>query len=178
EQSSAEGLLRDLRARILDGVTRLSDELARDRVSATALMLRDGLLEVRCVGYRRPEGTAGIFHNKRLIFVDRQGDVVTATGSPNETGSGLGGNFEELTLHMSWNGQNYTRAHTERFEEVWTGQDDRLMTLPVDAHFANDLLRALDGTSPSKPGVRSGARLAIDLVGSSPLLGALNSSLA
>jgi superfamily II DNA or RNA helicase len=133
-----------LRGRLLDGVSRLTDELHRDRVHAVAWMLKDGFLKVRTAGRTKNEAGFGIFHSKRLIFTDGDGDVVAATGSPNETASGLGGNYEEVTVHMSWSDPSgYVARHVDRFEDIWAGRDADLDVLELDEAFADELLNAL-----------------------------------
>lgn len=174
--SRLDELISRLRRRILEGVSTLSSELERNRVEAAAWMMRDGVLEVRCVAPRSSEGPQGIFHNKRLIFADQWGELVTATGSVNETSAGLGSNFEELTIHTSWESPSYTAAHSERFETVWEGKDSRLTTVPLDPDFAHELISAL--RPPSVP-VGKGSRRAsqvLEVLTESPFLSALNSS--
>lgn len=139
-----------LKQRLLEGVATLADELARDRVETVAWMLKDGLLTVRCAGPRVSGGPTGIFHSKRLILVDGRGDIVAATGSPNETVSGLGANYEEVTVHMSWSDPNgYVQRHTERFDDVWSGTDEYLDVVELDEAFADELLAALRPTRAS-----------------------------
>lgn len=175
--SQLDELMNRLRRKILDGVSSLSNELERNRIEAAAWMMRDGLLEVRCAAPRPSQGAPGIFHNKRLIFTDRFGDVVTATGSVNETGAGLGRNFEELTIHTSWESPDYTTAHSGRFEAVWEGRDARIATTPLGPDFASELLDALSsGVNLGRNGAR--AQQALDVLTNSPHLGALNSSRA
>lgn len=171
-------LMAGFRARILDGVSTLRGELERNRVQTVAWMMRDGLLEMKAVTPRIEGGLHGIFHNKRLMFVDRNGEMVTATGSVNETAAGLGGNFEELTVHTSWGSPEYTKAHASRFEAVWEGQDERLATLPIDPGFAKDILLALRGGSQVPIASSRGSEVVAKVLTRSPFLAALNCSLA
>lgn len=177
-QSELDALIMRLRSRILEGVSTLRSELERDRIEAAAWMMRDGLLEVRCVAPRLSIGSHGIFHNKRLIFEDREGNLVTASGSVNETGAGLGGNFEELTIHTSWDSPSYTEAHANRFETVWTGRDERLTTLPVDSEFARELLDTLHTPSNRAKLAPNPSTEVVTALTSSPFLSLLNSSKA
>lgn len=176
--SEAEKLVGLLRRRILTGVTKLSSELERNRIEAAAWMMRDGLLEVKCVAPYQSARSRGIFHNKRLIFVDETGDSMTATGSVNETGAGLGGNFEELTIHTSWDSPAYTKAHMDRFETVWAGLDSKLSTIPLDSAFAQEVLQALRPDSTHKPDSIRVTGMVVEALSLSPFLGVLNSSRA
>ena len=145
---AVEALISRVRRELLDGIATLADELARNRIATLAWMIRDGLLEVRvaapsALDERRTEG--GVFHNKRYVFRDAQGRVITADGSPNETVMGLGANFEELTVHMSWrdHSDEYTRAHVESFEMLWDNNQPGVRVVPLESSFAEELLRAL-----------------------------------
>ncbi len=176
--SEAEKLVEFLRRRILTGVTKLSSELERNRIEAAAWMMRDGLLEVKCVAPHQSASSRGIFHNKRLIFVDETGDSITATGSVNETGAGLGGNFEELTIHTSWDSPAYTKAHMDRFETVWAGLDSKLSTVPLDSAFAQEILQALRPDSAHNHDSTRVTGMVVEALSLSPFLGVLNSSRA
>jgi superfamily II DNA or RNA helicase len=141
-----------LRERLVRGVSCLTDEFARDRVATIAWMMNDGLLSVRVAAPSRPDAIAAssIFHNKRLIFTDATGDTVSAVGSPNETYAGLVANFEELTVHMSWDDPlGYVRTHMESFEKIWGGNRDGLAVRELDQAFASQLLEA--SARPPRP---------------------------
>lgn len=173
-----EDLMARLRRRILQGVSSIGSELERNRVEAAAWMMRDGLLEVKCVAPIGATGASGIFHNKRLIFVDRFGDLVTATGSVNETSAGLGGNFEELTVHTSWESPDYTRAHSNRFEAVWNGDDARLTVAPIGPEFGDELLAALPAVPRRKMVCPVHASTTVEVLSESPFFALMNSSRA
>lgn len=99
---------------VSDGLANISDELARSRVATIAWMIQDGLLSVKAVAI--PNG--GIFHPKTLIISDGI-DTVVAVGSPNETGSGLGDNFEQILCASSWDNPRGVARQSEFFESLW-----------------------------------------------------------
>jgi superfamily II DNA or RNA helicase len=146
-------VIADIRRRLIADVTSLGDELARDRLATLAWMMQDGLLQVRVAAPATPldVGTAsGIFHSKRLIFSDSAGDVVSAVGSPNETGAGLGINFEELTVHMSWqDGLGYVATHSSSFDRIWLSERPGLTVRELDAQFAGELEAAARRQRPT-----------------------------
>jgi superfamily II DNA or RNA helicase len=178
-------LVASVRRRLLQEVTSLKDELSRNRLATLAWMLEDGLLSVKVAAPRTPadvQEAAAIFHVKRLIFRDASADVVTASGSPNETVSGMGGNFEELTVHMSWQDSRYTDAHVDSFENIWEGRQERLDVTLLDATFAEELLALLgDAAQPalgSVPTQASTISRVLDVMRESPAFAALNVSKA
>lgn len=130
-----------VRQRLLAELSKLSDELSRDRMATLAWMMRDGFLEVRVAAV---VGAApGIFHNKAMIFRDAVGAVIAAVGSPNETSCGLGGNFEHLTVFSSWDSHRYTDAQERFFEDLWAGKLDGVSLIPLDREFASEILESL-----------------------------------
>lgn len=147
-------VIAETRKRILEGITQVSDELARNRLTAVAWMMQDGLLEVRVAAPHSLTGQRpGIFHNKVFIFRDAEGDVVAAVGSPNETSAGLGSNFEHLTAFVSWEQPRYTEAQTGFFDSLWCDRQPGLSVRALDPDFAAEILAALPGRNrPQPPG--------------------------
>lgn len=137
-----------VRRRLLAELSKLSDELSRDRMATLAWMMRDGFLEVRVAAV---VGAApGIFHNKAMVFHDAVGAVIAAVGSPNETSRGLGGNFEHLTVFSSWDSRRYTDAQERFFEDLWAGTLDGVSLVHLDREFASEILESL-GSEHARP---------------------------
>jgi len=63
----------------------------------------------------------GIFHQKVGILKDSIGNVVTFSGSVNETASGWLGNIEEFKVFTSWNEieNEYVKTDIEKFNRFW-----------------------------------------------------------
>jgi superfamily II DNA or RNA helicase len=91
------------------------------RIRLLAWLFTSGRLEMKVA--IRPRG---LFHQKIGILEDRLGDVVSFSGSMNETISALDPRFnsEEITVFRSWNaGQNeYVSHHRESFAKLWSGE--------------------------------------------------------
>ena len=141
-------------------------------------MIQDDLLCVRVAAPTagRSSAVSGVFHSKRFIFRDASGQTVSAVGSPNETLFGLGANFEEIDVHMSWQDPlGYVARHEESFERIWEGHHDGLRVVELDQVFATELLSRLGSRPrPSPPGIEplpvtgSPAATLLDLARRSP----------
>lgn len=155
-----------VRARVLQQVAAISDELERDRLATLAWMMQDGLLQVRVAAVEcAVSSEPGIFHNKAMVFSDESGAVIAAVGSPNETRSGLGGNFEHLTVFTSWESPRYTDAQRQFFESLWSGALEGVRLCDLDAEFAGELLAALGKRAPKAAVTQSSRRLSLgDLI--------------
>ncbi|MBW2560064.1 MAG: DEAD/DEAH box helicase family protein [Deltaproteobacteria bacterium] len=133
-----------VRSRLIAELATISDELAVDRLTTIAWMMQDGLLEVRVAAPSViSDERTGLFHNKALIFRDESGGSIAAVGSPNETGSGLGANFEHLTVFTSWDQPAYTEAQEQFFERLWNDDHVDVTVRPLDVTFAAEILDAL-----------------------------------
>lgn len=91
------------------------------RIRVLAWLFRAGRLEMKVAV--RPNG---MFHQKIGLFEDRLGDVVSFSGSMNETMSALDPRFnsEEITVFRSWTaGQKaYVENHASNFARLWSGE--------------------------------------------------------
>jgi len=129
-------LVEEIGGRIAADLDSVEDVLSKRRLEALAWMLADGLLEVKVAVPKRTfmGRGSGIFHQKRLLFYDEDGCIVTATGSANETRMAWEQNGENLTVFMSWmpGHMEYINRHRDRFEALWgdTDPDFFVFTLP------------------------------------------------
>ena len=119
--------------------------------------MQDGLLRDSRGGAAAhwPPVRPGLFHNKAFVFRDSDGNVVAAVGSPNETGAGLGQNFEHLTVFSSWEQPRYTDAQVRFFESLWSDQQAGSIVRELDAGFAEEILAALPARR--RPAVDAGS---------------------
>ncbi len=132
----AQDLLKDIGERISLGLERVEDILTKRRIEAIAWMLANGTLEIRvAIPKRTYLGLGnGIFHEKVLLFDDKDGCRVAAAGSANETLAAYSENGENLTVHMSWKEGHleYLERYKSKFESLWsdTHPDYYVLQLP------------------------------------------------
>jgi len=152
---TVDGLLVIARKNVIDGCKKLTDEAARNRIGTLALMLREGFLEVRVAAPINAAGkpSGGILHSKRYIFTDAVGDKVVGIGSPNETSRAMSINFEEITVHTSWDEPRRTKKLVSSYERMWCGLRDDLVVRVLDKDFAEELLAVLKATQTVEPAI-------------------------
>lgn len=134
------GRINDIRSCLLSGIANLKDSLQKDRLATVALMLEDGFLEVKAVD---TSSESSIFHSKLLIMQDKEGDAVAAMGSINETGSGLGGNYENLMVLRSWIDASGVRKQREVFDRTWAGKEAGIIVQDLTRELAQDIVDGL-----------------------------------
>lgn len=119
----AQELINEIGNRIAESLERAEDIIARRRLEALAWMLASGTLEIRvAIPKKTYLGLGnGIFHEKLLLFSDKDGCRIAAAGSANETRAAYEVNGENLTLHMDWKKghSEYIDRYIERFESIW-----------------------------------------------------------
>ena len=128
-----------IREEIKKGVLSITDSLEKRRLATIAWMVEDGLLEIKAASI---EGE-GIFHPKTLILSDEKGDSIVAIGSPNETGSGLGGNFEQLMVAKSWEAPDAVDDQRCFFDSLWLNKADGVYCFDISEIAANGIISHL-----------------------------------
>lgn len=119
------GVAKPWRAEDLPDFTALISEhggtLLEYRIRLLAWLFSTGRLEMKVAV--RPRG---MFHQKIGLLQDKIGDIVSFSGSMNETMSALDPRFnsEEITVFRSWNeGQKaYIDNHAANFARLWSGE--------------------------------------------------------
>lgn len=125
--NDVEGLTNEL-SKIIE--KNLDEEFLRNEsTEALGWMLLHNKLEIRLIlvqeeGKILPSSIVdqyGIFHNKVGIFKDDSGNIVSFSGSINETYGGLVRNIESFEVFCSWkNGaEEHIMPHIDRFERYW-----------------------------------------------------------
>lgn len=118
------------------------DFLNNDSSQAMAWMLLNHYLDIHIVVMKNSIGqivssedeSAGMFHTKLGIFKDEEENIVSFSGSINETYNGLVDNIEEFDVFCSWKvGSNeHIYSHIDKFERYWNvGKRQRSETISL-----------------------------------------------
>lgn len=134
EKVISEMMLRDL--------DEIRDEIIKDHVKALAWLIARKQLEIKVAIVVDKHGlpidydtvmTKGIFHQKVGIFEDEDGNLISFSGSVNESASAWEDNIEEFKVFRSWvEGEvDHLASDNRKFEKYWYGQTKRLRVLDV-----------------------------------------------
>ncbi len=87
----------------------------------------------------------GIFHDKCGILTDERGDIISYTGSVNETVAGLTYNYESITLTCSWLDKNGfylagIKSTQKDFDDLWNNQYNDVIVLDAQDVIINKIL--------------------------------------
>lgn len=132
---SARDIVDEVARRIAEGLERVEDVLVKTRLEALAWMFNKGILEVKVALPRHAYlGRTGIFHYKTLIFKDKEGNVVAAEGSANETEPAYTVNGERIVVFYSWRegDKEHVEDSVRSFERLWNVEhpDFEVFNLP------------------------------------------------
>jgi superfamily II DNA or RNA helicase len=133
-REEAEEVLRRIGNSITDRFDMFVDELSRETIKCIAWMLKNGKLVVKVAipkdTYLRRAN--GIFHQKSMVFEDGA-NVVTATGSGNETVPASTDNGEKWDFHFSWvkGHEWHVSANVKDFDRIWRGEHQDYYVFPL-----------------------------------------------
>lgn len=111
--------------KLLKDLEHIEDDFQHDHLRALGWMLANGYLEIRIAIVKQKDAEIcdyeSLFHQKIGIMKDKDGNLLSFSGSINETASGWLTNIEEFKVFKSWElGQDsYLDADIKRFEEFW-----------------------------------------------------------
>ena len=93
-----------------------------EHLQALAYLLDSGRLEIKIVVPKRGEDS--LFHQKIGLFFDNEGNILSFSGSINETASAWLYNIEEFKVFRSWvSGQEqYVNSDLSKFLSYWKGE--------------------------------------------------------
>ena len=113
-------------------LNRLEDEFVKNHVEALGWMIANDLLEIKIA---IPNNEKGIFHSKIGILKDKYGNIISFSGSDNETASGWAHNIEEFKVFRSWDEseRKFVETDLEDFNKYWNGETIKtdIIDLPV-----------------------------------------------
>lgn len=138
-----EDQIEEIRNNLRLGIESIKDSLERKRLATVAWMIEDGLLEIKTADVIGE----GIFHPKTLLLTDENGDKIVAIGSPNETSSGLGGNFEQVMVAKSWEQPDAVAVQEGFFNSLWNNELEDAITLDVTESTADIIKQGLEAPS-------------------------------
>lgn len=136
---------------MLSDIEQLKNEFERDHVYALGWMLANKKLEIRVAIPYDKEGRAldsqkveesGIFHQKVAIFTDAENNIVTFSGSVNESAAGWTGHIEEFKVFRSWDPseKGYLESDLSKFSRFWENRSPKVDIINLPDAVKNKLI--------------------------------------
>ena len=147
-QADLDVIKKSVDERLLDDISSImEDDLGKKCLRLFAHMLTkkiDGKpqLDIRILVPPRP----GMFHAKVGIFKLKNGDVVTFSGSVNETGMGWTGNIEEFKVFCSWVDKKFVDLDIDSFNKFWCGSYMNIQSFALSRAVREEILNVRPGS--------------------------------
>ena len=117
----------------------ITNTFVKDNLAALGFMLANGNLEIKIA---IPKDDKGIFHSKIGILMDSFGNMVSFSGSDNETAYGWKYNIEEFKVFKNWvSGQDeYFNEDLHNFYQYWDNLTKRSEIIDLPEAISKELI--------------------------------------
>ncbi|MCX5677535.1 MAG: DEAD/DEAH box helicase family protein [Candidatus Omnitrophica bacterium] len=138
--------------KLLNELKDVRDDFIKDHLFALGWMLANKRLEIKvavlldennCPIDQTRINEHGIFHQKVGILTDREGNIITFSGSINETGAGWAGNDEEFKVFRSWceDERPWIDDDIRKFNRYWDNAANRVQILSLPLAVEKELIK-------------------------------------
>ncbi|MDI3478415.1 MAG: hypothetical protein PWQ59_1940 [Thermoanaerobacterium sp.] len=130
----------------------LTEGFIRDHVYALGWMIANDKLDIKIALVYNESGkylnekeilSSGVFHQKVGIMKDEEGNVISFSGSVNESASGWLRNIEEFKVFRSWiPGENeYVASDVANFNRFWMNESPRARVVEIPEAVRDKLIK-------------------------------------
>ena len=119
------------------------EKISHDRLMLLTWLIAHGHLNIKIASPSNSSTTYphAIYHEKTGVFLDDNNNVVSFSGSSNETVGGLLNNFESIDVHWSWDdSQERVQQKADNFKRLWDNNTDKLEIIDFPNALAEELL--------------------------------------
>ncbi|QRN84663.1 DEAD/DEAH box helicase family protein [Clostridia bacterium] len=127
-ENSVKNLDELLTEKFISDYSQIESQFQKDHIMALGWMLAKDKLEIKIAVIKKNGkmcsadqiNELGIMHQKVGIFHDQSGNILSFSGSNNESASGWLGNTEEFKVFCSWSGAiPYIEDDIKKFDSFW-----------------------------------------------------------
>ena len=124
----------------IEDVDTIKDELIKDHVRMLGWLLKNKRLEIKVAVVKDGDG---IQHQKTGILEDKDGNIISFSGSDNETQSGWIYNIENFHVFCNWkDGEtSHMRKDLERFDKFWNDLAKRTKVFSISEAVEKELIK-------------------------------------
>jgi len=137
DQDAIKAALLEKENEVLAEIINLEDELKKDHIRMLSWMVKNTLLEIKIAVVKN-----GVEHQKTGILEDSDGNIVSFSGSDNETVKGWLYNDEQFHAFCSWKegDRDHLFPDIERFCCLWENRGKKVRVYAVSDAFRRGLI--------------------------------------
>lgn len=124
---------------LIDEINSLDDALKYGHIQLLAWMIKSGRLEIKIAVVPK-----GIEHKKKGILEDNQGNILSFSGSDNETLKGWLENDEEFHVFCNWiegESKRHLIPDIESFDQLWNDNANDVKVFSISNAFKQNLIK-------------------------------------
>lgn len=119
-------------------------EQKEGRFTLLSYLIAKGILDIKVAVVEDPKNDNAMYHEKLGIMTDYDGDILSFSGSANETGQAFNLNYECIDVYCSWKSEEaYQRCQIKdfRFDNMWGNAEKSLTVIPFPDVIRDKLLK-------------------------------------
>ena len=120
-----------LESSILDLIKEPITELEKEKLNLLSTLIAEEKLDIK-IAFSLKNNLLGLYHEKMGLFYDNDNNIISFSGSMNETEVALTTNYETIDVFNSWENEDSkerTLNKEKAFEELWNNLDKSAMVL-------------------------------------------------
>lgn len=113
-----------------------------DRFAMLAYLIEHKILDIK-VAIPETYSERALFHDKLGVLIDTNHDIISFSGSNNETDAAITDNYETFDAFCSWKSEeseSRCKSKKMRFDSMWDGTEDKLITIEFPEIIKNRIL--------------------------------------
>lgn len=124
----------------IDDLNNISNEFVKDHIAALGWMIANDYLEIK-VAY--PKDFSSLFHPKVGILKDADDNILSFSGSDNETKSGWLSNIEEFKVFASWKSGHPEIIDSDKdsFFKYWNDYANKVKVIDIPKAIKRDIIK-------------------------------------
>lgn len=115
-----------------------------DRYALLAHLISNNILDIKIAIVADIENDQSIFHEKLGVMHDSEGNVISFSGSSNETYNGFVGNYENIDVYCDWKSEDAEercKKKESRFDMMWEDKEIGLCVISFPKTIKEEILK-------------------------------------
>lgn len=115
-----------------------------ERFTMLSYLIAKDILDIKIAIVEEQKNDKAIYHEKLGVMIDSDGDILSFSGSANETGQAFDVNYECIDVYCSWKSDEaYQRCQIKdfRFDQMWDDSDKSLIVIPFPQVIKDKILK-------------------------------------